>query len=263
MKTAPKRFIFTPLAATDGIYTMRWSLWARRRWLCPLLLILLTFLPVPILPVPILAAQSPAPTTDHFLGIVTFRNERLTVRVTAVPLRQVMGEISRLSGAQLRWLSPAGEELTSVEFTALPIADALRRLLGGKNFLLFYTALGAKAKLTQIRISASGSTGTSPGLTASPVPLGQPALPSGGLLAPQNKEAASAEPAELEAPPLETLLQVARLDQDPAVRVGAIAQLAGYAQDDSRVQVILSQVAQSDSNPRVQEAAAELLQNLQ
>jgi hypothetical protein len=243
---------------TGSMLTMRWSPWVRRRWLCTLLLVSLTFLPVPAP-----AVQSPGTAAGPFPGIITFRDEQLTVRITAAPLRQVMGEISRLSGAQVRWLSQEGEDLTSVEFTALPVTDALRRLLGGRNFLLFYTATGEETKLTQIWISASGQAGNQPGLKSPPVPQRQTTPLPGSASAPQSGEAASEERAELEALPLETLLQIARLDQNPSVRVEAIARLAGYAQDDSRVQVILSQVAQSDSNPQVQEAAAELLQNLE
>ncbi|MGH8538849.1 MAG: HEAT repeat domain-containing protein, partial [Gammaproteobacteria bacterium] len=52
-------------------------------------------------------------------------------------------------------------------------------------------------------------------------------------------------------------------DQDTSVRLDAITQLGGYAQEDPLVEPTLSQVAHSDSDPQVREAAAELLKNLQ
>jgi len=38
---------------------------------------------------------------------------------------------------------------------------------------------------------------------------------------------------------------------------------SGYAREDPRIKPILSQVARGDSNPQVQEAAAEMLQNVE
>src|SRR5215813_2319401 len=132
----------------------------------------------------------------------------------------------------------------SEEFTALPVADALRRLLKGRNFLLFSTTTGKETKLTQIWISACGQMGNQPGLKLPSVPQQQTTPMPGSAPAPQSGEAVSEERAELDALPLETLLQVARLNQNPSVRIDAIGRLAGYIRDDSRVQVILSQMAQ-------------------
>jgi hypothetical protein len=61
----------------------------------------------------------------------------------ATPLRQVMEKVSRVRGARVHWLSgQAQETLVSVEFTALPLPEALERILGETNFLFFYTAPG-------------------------------------------------------------------------------------------------------------------------
>jgi hypothetical protein len=70
----------------------------------------------------------------------------------------VRAELSRLSGAQVRWLNASGERPVSVDFTALPLDEALRRLLDPYNFVLLYTADGERSALTQIWISAATRT---------------------------------------------------------------------------------------------------------
>jgi hypothetical protein len=133
------------------------------------------------------AVEAPAPPGGTFSGTVTLRDETLAIRVTAVPLKQVMAELSRQSGAPIRWLTAGGEELISVDFPALPLADALERLLGKKNFLLFYTTAADGLRLTHIWIS-SGETsqgrplsehGAVPEAMTPSLPLGQ-SLPSHG-----------------------------------------------------------------------------------
>jgi hypothetical protein len=64
-------------------------------------------------------------------------------------------------------------------------------------------------------------------------------------------------------PDLDSLIETALHDQDMSVRLDAITQLGGYAQEDQRVETILSQVAHSDSNPQLRKSAAELLQNME
>jgi hypothetical protein len=76
-----------------------------------------------------------------------------------------MEEMSRVSGARVRWLSDQAEEKrVSVEFTALPLPEALRRILREMNFLLFYTSTGNSVKLTEVWI-LSGIGGSQAGRT--------------------------------------------------------------------------------------------------
>jgi hypothetical protein len=82
-------------------------------------------------------------------------------------------------------------------------------------------------------------------------------LPQGGTPLPHNDSTAPVEQDN------DTLIQIALLDQDPLARLDAITQLGGYAEEDQRVKMILHQVADSDSNQQVQEAAKELLQNME
>src|SRR5262245_709963 len=62
---------------------------------------------------------------------LTLQDGMLAARIKATLLRQVMEEIGKLSGARVLWLNqPGGEEQVSVDFPALPIAEALERILG-------------------------------------------------------------------------------------------------------------------------------------
>src|SRR5215510_2555090 len=84
------------------------------------------------------AVASP-PKDGAFPGKLTLQNETLAAQVTAVPLGQVMAELGRLSGAQVIWRTPRDEKPFSVEFPALPLTEAITRLLREKNFMLFYS----------------------------------------------------------------------------------------------------------------------------
>jgi hypothetical protein len=189
-------------------------------------------------PVDVTYALGPVPVPVP--GQLALQDGKLAAKFVAAPLRQVIEEVSRRSGAQVRWLGHQAEErLISVEFTALPLPEALGRILGRTNFLLFYTAVGEGIKLTQIWIFAQDTDGEQSGLTRQP--------------------SAVEEDAEPDAIPIDTLIQTAVSRAEPAVRIDAIARLGEYAQQDPRVEGILSHLAANDGSPQVQAAASEVL----
>src|SRR3954466_13641642 len=60
---------------------------------------------------------------------VALHDGKLSVHMVSTPLRQVLAEVSRLSLADVVWLSPEGQdERISVEFTDLPLVEGLQRL---------------------------------------------------------------------------------------------------------------------------------------
>ena len=76
---------------------------------------------------------------------ITFRNGLLSVVVTGQPLREVMHEVSRVTGIAHR-LAIDGETRISVSFADLPVAQALQRLAGADAALvLVYAAADTKA----------------------------------------------------------------------------------------------------------------------
>ncbi len=203
---------------------------------------------------PVCAAYAAGPADVRFPGKITLQDGKMTAWIVGAPLRRVLEEVSKLSGARARWLSLDGEEPVSVEFTDLPFSEALRRILREKDFVLFDPSAGERARLPQIWIYPRGQAG------------GQLVLIQGGETTPSalSDAAPSVEPPPVEQH-LESLIQTAMHDQDMSVRLrlDAITQLGGYAQEDPLAETTLSQVAHSDSDPQVREAATELLQNME
>jgi len=204
-------------------------------------------------------AFGPAPTP--LPGQITLQDGRLTAQVAATPLRQVMEEMSRVSGVRVRWFSDHAEEKpVSVEFTALPLPEALRRILKEMNFLLFYTSTENSVKLTEVwilsGIGRSQAERTPP--PASPVKAPLPIPDS----ASQSEEAEDRQ-AEFAAMPLEILIQTAVGTADPSLRIEAIGNLGRHAAEDSTVEGILSHLASNDSNSQVRAAASEVLAGIE
>jgi len=192
---------------------------------------------------------------------ITLQDGRLTAQVVATPLRQVMEEMSRVSGARVRWLSGQAEENpVSVEFTAIPLPEALRRILKEMNFLLFYTSTGNSTKLTEVWI-LSGIGKSQVGHTPTPVSPEMVPLPIADSTS-QSEEAEDRQ-AQFAAMPLEILIQTAVGTSDPPLRIEAIAYLGRRAAEDSTVERILSHLASNDSNPQVRAAAAEVLAGIE
>jgi len=126
--------------------------------------------------------------------VVRYADDQLTVRLARAPVGEVLDEISRQSGAEIRGAPNPGE--VSAEFEDVPLPDALHRLLGNQNFTLKY---GEKSRLVAIDLlgdsaghPAATPVGARPSTTTVPQPPQQnlqealqrhPALPVTGALA--------------------------------------------------------------------------------
>jgi hypothetical protein len=66
-----------------------------------------------------------------------YANDTLTARLENASLSDVLAELSRQSGAEVRGNLRSPRNVTA-EFDAVPIAEALHRLLGDQNFALVY-----------------------------------------------------------------------------------------------------------------------------
>jgi hypothetical protein len=80
--------------------------------------------------------------------VIRYEKDALTVRLTNVPVAEVVDEIGRQSGAQIRGQVRAAREITA-EFDAVPLPEALHRLLGDQNFALIY---GDDGRLAAVRL---------------------------------------------------------------------------------------------------------------
>jgi hypothetical protein len=78
---------------------------------------------------------------DHDGLRVVYRNDRLSGHVDAVPVRDVLDAVAAASGAEIRG-QPLDNHPVSADFDAVPIDDALHRLLGSQNFTLSFGSGG-------------------------------------------------------------------------------------------------------------------------
>jgi hypothetical protein len=88
------------------------------------------------------SADEPAPR------LVRYQDDALTVRVTDMPLTEVLDELNRQSGAEIRG-EPREARNVQADFENVPLAQALARLLPDQNFALVY---GKGGRLERIRL---------------------------------------------------------------------------------------------------------------
>jgi hypothetical protein len=102
-------------------------------------------------------ALSSTAHADESGDVVRCDGNRLTLDVAGMPLRALLVEIGRQSGAQVR-IDASGEETVSDAFNSIPLEEALRRLLGERSFAMVYTetVTGGRAapvlRLKELRI---------------------------------------------------------------------------------------------------------------
>lgn len=178
---------------------------------------------------------TPASAAANPTGRMSLQDEKLSAHITAMSIREVMEEVSTLTGAQVIWLGQEETVQVSVNFTDLPFADGLKRILGERNFMLFYTSVEEESQLSEIWIS-SPTNGKGAGASNTSTAAGKKATPQ--------------------------LMRTALYGQDVSARVNAIRRLKRFAQTDSRVRSILSQLTRSAIEPEVREAAAQVLSEI-
>ncbi len=83
--------------------------------------------------------------------------QTVTVRVADAPLRLVLAGLARQSGINV-WISPHLEQRRlSENFSGLPVAEALRRILRGTSYFLVYGREGDGKAVTGVHVLASAS----------------------------------------------------------------------------------------------------------
>jgi len=214
---------------------------------------------------PVLAANAKA---IAFPGTLTLQEGKLTARIAAIPLRQVILELGRLSDAQVLWMGPPDENPVSVDFTGLSVAEALQRLLPQKNFLLVYASTAPDARLTRIWISSTKEKVEAPPLIPRAVQSPPEQLTPSVVEPDQEDEDSGAAPEEnlddsrAQARMIDAALEQVTTAQNPTMRAETIEMLEGYARQDPRVRAALTQLAYDNGDPFVQRTAAEALERL-
>jgi hypothetical protein len=86
---------------------------------------------------------------DEGLGTkVRYRDDKLTLRVDKMQVADILKEVARKSGAEIKGNVREPREISG-QFDAVPLRDALPRLLGEQNFTLTY---GEKGRLKTIEL---------------------------------------------------------------------------------------------------------------
>jgi hypothetical protein len=95
--------------------------------------------------------------------LVELRDGKLTVRLEKVPVVEVLSEVARASGAEIRGV-PLDEQDVTIAFEGLPLDEGLRRLLPGQPFALKYKGdrLAAVELLDQSGAVLAGGTPKAP-----------------------------------------------------------------------------------------------------
>ncbi|HUE31284.1 MAG TPA: hypothetical protein VMR79_10415 [Verrucomicrobiae bacterium] len=118
----------------------------------------------------VLAAALAAPGARSDEGaparVIHYEGDTLTVRLTGAPVTEVLDELGRQAGAEIRGQVRDPREV-SAEFEGVPLAEALHRLLGDQNFALVY---GNEGRLKSVRLLGGPQNAS----VAAPPPAGAP-----------------------------------------------------------------------------------------
>jgi len=107
--------------------------------------------------------------------VIHYEGDTLTVHLTGAPVTDVLDDLGRQAGAEIRGQVRDPREV-SVEFEGVPLAEALHRLLGDQNFALVY---GNEGRLKSVRLLGGPQTAVAavPASAAAAAPAGQPSPP--------------------------------------------------------------------------------------
>jgi hypothetical protein len=166
--------------------------------------------------------------------VIQYGKDKLTVRVANVPASEVLEEIGRQSGARVRGELRTPLDVTA-EFEAVPLPEALYRILGDQNFALVY---GDEGRLKAIRLLAApqgpatamvGTATTLPPMEAAPISLAElferhePVLVSGRLAEAVGTSGAS----------LQQLFEVGTRNEDAELRGEALQAFLSAVENDA------------------------------
>src|SRR5438093_5777284 len=108
--------------------------------------------------------------------LIQYSNDALTVRLTSMPVSDILQELARQSGAEIRGDVREAREVTA-DFQSVPLPEALARLLGEQDFALVY---GKGGRLKAVRLlggsRAGASTTVPPAAAVAPFPGSLPEL---------------------------------------------------------------------------------------
>lgn len=183
--------------------------------------------------------------------VILYTRDTLSVRVTAVSNAEILEEVSRQSGADIRGYVSEPRDVTT-DFDSVPLAEALARLLGEQNFALVY---GKGGRLKTVRLLGNSRPGVRVGGSPpSSAPAGSEQPPfSGSLLAlidrhpPIPVAGALADAIGAPSAPLRQLIDLSLHHEDPAVRAEALRTALGTLDTDLELRsAVISELETAD-----------------
>lgn len=89
---------------------------------------------------------------NHSVSNMEFQDGKLNAHFSSAPLNSVMEEFSRLTGVKVLWQDREVDGPVSAGFTSLSPEEAVRNILHGESYLLFYTSHKGGEELVRILI---------------------------------------------------------------------------------------------------------------
>ena len=191
------------------------------------------------------AAPDAAAGSETIAGTIAVNGDRMTVRVSGVSLRSVLRALEQRSGIRVA-VDAVLDERISVAFENLPLAEAVKRLVGSRPVAFVYeTAVGSGLRLLEVMVypregeRASGADGAREPVESRPAEAARDrqleAAPSGQVRVVGETE-------------LSDLLRVLKGDPSPDARQDALDALQGHPKVPA---ALLVEVALHDPAPSI------------
>jgi len=223
-----------------------------------------------VIAVAVLSARAVLAEAPAGERVIQYGKDRLTVHLTKVQVSEVLEEIGRQSGAEIKGELRSPHEV-SAEFDDVPLPEALHRLLGDQNFALVY-ANGGGLKAVKL-LGGPQTSGTPSLMTPTTMPVASPQNIA-ALIASHPAVPVSGRLSEAVGGPTATLQQlfdvglhnedsgiraeavrtgINSLESEPALRAAIVSQL--NTMDDQA----LSTMLRSAAGDRAEEVAMQVL----
>jgi hypothetical protein len=172
---------------------------------------------LPLLLALLLLARAPVAAQEARALSVSYHDSRLSVMAQSVPLREILRELGRATGMQVKLEAGMDQALlgaaTTVTIAPAPVDEALRRLLRNVNFIVVSPASGPD----ELRIYRDGK-GPYTRLSSRPPTIVPPAAPP----------LARARATPLSAAEMAQLRNSALWNTDPGERSRALSRLSAF-----------------------------------
>lgn len=192
-----------------------------------------------------------APAVSPAACDMIIQDGRLSAYIENTPLADVLEQVSALTGAVVRVSRSTATRRVSAQVSDLSLLDGLTAILRGTNVALVSKRTTNGELLTEIWVLGSGSPRR---VDQERYPAAEPTEVQDDPIA---EDTVVTEPT-IDQEAIDRFAQVAQHAEKPAKRIEALGALMTHGGADARVQAILME-AQSDADPTVREAAAELV----